>query len=53
MEKNLNIDLECLGMIFFDKDVKKSLKDRVPHLVENSESVSASDGEPRKVSSKL
>lgn len=42
IEKNLNIELECLGMIFFDKDVKKSLKERVPHLVENSESVSAS-----------
>ena len=42
IEKNLNIELECLGMIFYDKDVKTSLKDRVPHLVENSESVSAS-----------
>jgi len=42
IEKNLNIDLECLGMIFFDNDVKKSLKNRVPHLVDNSESVSAS-----------
>ncbi len=42
IEKNLNINLECLGMIFFDKDVKLSLKERVPHLVENSESVSAS-----------
>lgn len=42
IEKNLNIDLECLGMIFFDQDVKQSLRERVPHLVENSESVSAS-----------
>lgn len=42
IEKNLNIDMECLGMIFFDKDVKKSLKERIPYLVENSESVSSS-----------
>jgi flagellar biosynthesis protein FlhG len=42
IEKNLNIELECLGMIFFDKNVKAALKDRVPHLVENSDSLSAS-----------
>ncbi|MBB6480783.1 AAA family ATPase [Spirochaeta isovalerica] len=42
IEKNLNVQLECLGMIFYDKDVKTSLKERVPHLVENSESITAS-----------
>lgn len=42
IEKDLNIDLECLGMIFFDNEVKKALRERVPHLVENSDSVSAS-----------
>lgn len=42
IEKNLNIDLECLGMIFFDKKVKTALKERIPHLVENSDTVSAS-----------
>lgn len=42
IEKNLNIDLQCLGLIFFDGGVRQSLKERVPFLVENSESVSAS-----------
>ena len=42
IEKNLNIELECLGLIFFDSDVKKSLRERIPHLVENNDSVSAS-----------
>ena len=41
IEKNLNINLECLGMIFYDKKIKISLKERIPHLVENSESISA------------
>lgn len=42
IEKNLNIQLECLGMIFYDRDVKISLRERVPHLVENNESLTAS-----------
>jgi len=39
--EKLSINLECLGLLFYDRGIGQSLKNRVPYLQEHNDTVSA------------
>lgn len=41
--ESLNLDVECMGMVFFDEAVGNSLKEHRPLMVHNKDSISARD----------
>ena len=41
--ESLNLDVECMGMVYFDEAVGNSLKEHRPLMVHNKDSISARD----------
>jgi len=41
VKEKLSLSLECLGMLFYDRGIGQSLKDRVPYLQEHNDTVTA------------